>query len=219
MARHLAACAPAHDVPTGEAEPILRLRVEGYYDTAYWLDVEMKTSARLRSLDQFLRDTWLECCGHLSAFTIAGIRYQPEAVAAIRSPFPLFDRPRIRSMDAPLGDTASLQQRIEYEYDFGSTTRLRLRVTHVRGGWLGRRALRLLARNDPIPWHCSVCGAPAVTLCTACPELLADVLFCEDHGRTHEAANHGDGGGMLLPVVNSPRMGVCAYAGPDMCHP
>ena len=29
----------------------------------------------LRRLDEFLRRTWLECCGHMSAFEIGGQRY------------------------------------------------------------------------------------------------------------------------------------------------
>lgn len=51
------------------------LRVEGEHGL-YWLGVEAKASARLRHLDQFLRRIWLECCGHLSKFEIAGVDYQ-----------------------------------------------------------------------------------------------------------------------------------------------
>ena len=41
------------------------------------------------------------------------------------------------------------------EYDFGSTTELKLRVAGMRDGQIGRRPLRLLARNDPAAWQCA----------------------------------------------------------------
>jgi hypothetical protein len=37
--------------------------------------VAVPVGATLAKLDAFLRETWLECCGHLSSFEIAGERY------------------------------------------------------------------------------------------------------------------------------------------------
>ena len=37
--------------------------------------IEMQETATLEDLDSFLRDIWLECCGHLSAFNIYGTNY------------------------------------------------------------------------------------------------------------------------------------------------
>lgn len=42
----------------------------------YWLYLEMPARATLTDLDGFLRDIWLECCGHLSAFDIGTVRYE-----------------------------------------------------------------------------------------------------------------------------------------------
>jgi hypothetical protein len=39
------------------------------------LDLEIKADAKLRRLDDFLRRTWVECCGHLSEFSVAGYDY------------------------------------------------------------------------------------------------------------------------------------------------
>lgn len=33
-----------------------------------WLHIEMKGSATLSKLDNFLREIWLECCGHVGPF-------------------------------------------------------------------------------------------------------------------------------------------------------
>ena len=69
MLPHLAGCAYPDG---GVTVPVLQLRVEA---GAFWLDLDIKTSARLTRLDEFLRAIWLECCGHLSAFTIDGTCY------------------------------------------------------------------------------------------------------------------------------------------------
>ena len=39
------------------------------------MHVAVPVTAPLSKLDDFLRHTWLECCGHLSAFEIGGKRY------------------------------------------------------------------------------------------------------------------------------------------------
>src|SRR5579872_1574038 len=41
----------------------------------YWMFIALSKDASLGQLDRFLRDNWLECCGHLSEFTIGGHRY------------------------------------------------------------------------------------------------------------------------------------------------
>jgi len=215
MARHLTACAPAHDVPAATSDHLFRTRVEGFYDATYWLDVEIKVNARLRTLDEFLRDVWLECCDHLSAFTIGGVRYEVPAVATTEWSFDFFGGPRSRSMNTQIGDAASLQRPFHYEYDFGSTTRLRLKVTNTRRGQIGRHPLRLLARNEPVPWQCAVCSAPATKICAGCAHEFEDRVFCTEHARAHVANTSDLDEAMLLPVVNSPRMGVCAYTGPE----
>lgn len=217
MARHLTACAPAHDVPAATADDLFRIRVEGFYDTVYWLDVEIKSNARLRTLDQFLRDVWLECCGHLSAFTIGGVRYEVEPEPAPTTPwsFDFLDGPESRSMNTQIGEVASLQRPFHYEYDFGSTTRLRLKVTRMRRGQIGRSPLRLLARNEPLTWQCAVCSAPATRICAGCAHERGDGFFCAEHARDHVANTADIDEAVLLPVVNSPRMGVCAYTGPE----
>ena len=38
----------------------------------YWLYIDLSDNLTLLDLDSFLRNTWLECCGHLSSFTIDG---------------------------------------------------------------------------------------------------------------------------------------------------
>src|SRR5438270_7670462 len=78
MARHLAAC-PARmaaisktDLMPGASDLLLHLRVQDADRSEYWLHLEMRGSASLETLDRYLRAIWLECCGHLSQFSIGG---------------------------------------------------------------------------------------------------------------------------------------------------
>ncbi len=81
MARHLKSCIhrDANKTQSGshrsqEAE-IIHLVTEERYRPEYWMHLKAPTNMTLKGLDAFLRRTWLECCGHLSAFTIRGKKY------------------------------------------------------------------------------------------------------------------------------------------------
>jgi hypothetical protein len=202
MVRHLAACAPRHDRPGGAACDVWHVRAEAKGSAVYWMDLEVKGGASLRRLDEFLRRTWLECCGHMSAFTIDGQRY---SVLVDRE----FDLGRVeRSMTARVSSALTGGQRFSYEYDFGSTTHLTLKVLGARHGTTGRAAVRLLARNEPPVWPCAVCATPASVICPFCAD-ESNPFSCREHMMEHVCEEEET----FLPVVNSPRMGVCGYTG------
>src|SRR5207237_6336856 len=132
----------------------LHLLIEG--GKQYWLHVEMRGPATLAELDGFLRDIWLECCGHLSAFRIEGKSY---SVAPDDSGWSDQDE---EDMQVPVEVVLRPGLHAEYEYDFGSTTSLHIKVVGERtGAALGKERLQLLARNDAPAIPCGVCGAPA----------------------------------------------------------
>src|SRR3981081_245842 len=58
--------------------PNFHLAIEGRDAKAYWMHVAVPLTAPMSKLDDFLRHTWLECCGHLSAFEVGGRRYASE---------------------------------------------------------------------------------------------------------------------------------------------
>lgn len=93
-----------------------------------------------------------------------------------------------------------------HEYDFGSTTRTRITVMGTIWRPRQREVVRLLARNVPPQFKCARCGAPAVYICPECAWDSEEAFYCEDCAETHEHE-------CLLPVTNSPRMGVCGYCG------
>jgi hypothetical protein len=103
---------------------------------------------------------------------------------------------------------AGAASKVEYEYDFGSTTALTGELVDKRHGSIGGESVRLLARNEPLLWPCAECEAPATLVCPFCID-SGDALFCDAHADAHEHADEE----VYLPVVNSPRMGVCGYTG------
>jgi hypothetical protein len=72
---HHGTCAPAHDGATGRDADLVTLRVTALGAPEYWLDVEAEAGAILSKLDAFLRRIWLECCAHLSMFSVPPFRY------------------------------------------------------------------------------------------------------------------------------------------------
>lgn len=51
------------------------LAIYAKYDPEFWMHILIDGKQALDILDNFLRNIWLECCGHLSEFKIDGIRY------------------------------------------------------------------------------------------------------------------------------------------------
>lgn len=187
MARHLGECLPGRDAK-GKSGRLIQLRFEAPADSRYWLYIEARAEATFENVDALLRSVWLECCEHMSAFYVG----QGE--------------PGIGSKVGTVLSSKGLK--FKYEYDFGSTTHLAGVVVGMRDGVSGRSAVRLLARNDPPTWSCEECGAAATTVCPFCLD-EGGGLFCEAHAEKHPHAKED----VYLPVVNSPRMGVCGYSG------
>ena len=203
MTRHLKACKQKQGsertsgAKSSREKDVFRLLVEGRYLPEYWMYVELPADARLAALDRFLRDTWLECCGHLSMFRIADKRYSPTEMED-------FDD---ETMDARLSEVLNPGMKFYHEYDFGSTTYLTLKVIAQEQRPIKGKAVQILARNEPPEIPCVSCGKPATRVCAQCIYSGTGWL-CNACAAKHECGEE-----MLLPVVNSPRVGVCGYTG------
>lgn len=180
------------------------LVVEGRDLPIYWMHLEVAASTTLATLDRFLRDTWLECCGHLSAFEIAGVRYAIDA--GMGDDWGIGDMDE-KSMRVRLEKVLSPGQAGTYEYDYGTTTELRLKVISKDEAETKGEAIQVLARNTPPVILCDICGKVATNVCSQCI-FEENGWLCDDCAEDHEC-----GEDMLLPVVNSPRVGMCAYTG------
>ena len=202
MTRHLKACSPTEASGLSPASrkqtpgPNFHLAIAGRDANVYWMHVAVPVTAPLSKLDDFLRHVWLECCDHLSAFDIGGSRYASG---------PMENK---LSMRAPLSKVLGLGMKFYYEYDYGSTTALVLKVVALREQGLQNGAVQLLARNEAPQVSCQRCQIqPATRICTECA-WNGEGWLCEACAVAHECGDE-----MCLPVVNSPRVGVCAYTG------
>lgn len=199
ITRHLKKCVEEHSLSEGRSIRLFHIAVEGSYLPMYWIRVEIPGAHMLYDLDRFLRAIWLECCDHMSCFTIEGQRY---------SATPFGDRGSgwgERSMTEKIYSVLRPGMKFTHEYDYGSTTRVSLCVVGVRRTKVTSPGVTLLARNVPPAWQCSVCGGRATKILASGSGFDLEALFCD-------ACAEG-GEDEYLPVVNSPRVGTCAYCG------
>ncbi len=212
MTRHLKTClAKQASPPSGaKTQKTFLISVAGKYWREYWLYLEVPAAAWLLDLDQYLRDIWLECCGHLSAFTIEGVDYQLNT-GMVDSMWLNFFGPSnpAKSMKTKLYQVLQPGLTFDHRYDFGTPTDLTLKVFEAGQRAGSSKAINLLARNDPPDIRCGECGEPATQVCSQCIYNGPSAWLCQRH-----ASSHSCGEEMLLPVVNSPRVGECGYTGP-----
>jgi hypothetical protein len=211
MTRHLAKCYADHHILMGKGKlrQTFRLLVEGQYLPDYWMHIEIPADAPLSNLDAFLRDIWLECCGHLSAFTIDGVRYELDT-GGIDGMWVGFFGPVTppQSMKTRMDAVLKPGLKFFHEYDFGTTTHLALKVVAEQQSVMPKNTMDILAHNHPPPIKCEKCDSLATEVCSSCIYEGRGWL-CAKHAPKHKC-----GEDMLLPVVNSPRVGMCGYTGP-----
>ncbi len=200
MTRHLSSCLQRQEVIAkggrrkGKSEKLYHLRVQDTWRGEFWLDLEMRGSANLEVLDAYLRAIWLECCGHMSQFSIGGWRGDeiPKKTIAEKAFEPGIELTHI--------------------YDFGTSSETLIKVVGVREGKPATsHPIMLMARNVIPEAKCIECEEEARWLCNECL-IEEDVwgVLCEEHAERHPH----DGYGEPVPIVNSPRLGMCGYEGP-----
>jgi len=188
---HARECLELSGWPRGR-NPSLLIAVQGHHVKSYWLLVLAHKSCTLATLDSLIRDVWVECCGHLSEFTIQGQRFTRSAECGEMH------------MEIPLSRVLSPGVQFLYEYDFGSTTTLDLQVIDTHPASPLESPLRLLARNTPPKVHCDTCGSPAEF--RLCDEEEPCIHLCR---RCVEASDYDPW--CIEVISNSPRDGVCGY--------
>ena len=115
----------------------------------HWMDLLVSADATLGDVDKFLRDTWLECCGHLSGFrfgeALVSVGDDDDELSEINGS----SVKCVVDMDSLFCGVVLPGFWLKHEYDFGDTSET----------WLGtlswylvadERAVLLLARNVPL---------------------------------------------------------------------
>lgn len=200
VAKHLSTC-PKRQAIISQAErkkvgseTLYHLRVQDAWQKQFWLDLEMRGSGTLSDLDFYLRGIWLECCDHMSQFSIGGWRGQEIDMER-----------RIAKVFKPGIELTHL-------YDFGTTSETLIKTVGTRVGKpTTARPIALMARNIIPDAKCVECEQPATRLCIEClTEENVWGTLCNAHAEKHPHENYGE----PIGLVNSPRLGMCGYDGP-----
>jgi hypothetical protein len=172
----------------------LRLKITDPYLKNFWLIVEVINQAKFQDLDKLIRDIWVECCGHLSLFGNYGNE---------------INKGRL------IMDTLDIGEKLNYIYDFGSSTELTIEaLKHSNYQLDNKKKIELVARNYLPLSNCVKCGKQASWVCSACSSKEGRmVLVCDECAeKYHNEANEEEH--YLLLLANSPRCGVCGYEPP-----
>ncbi|AFY38303.1 hypothetical protein Lepto7376_1993 [[Leptolyngbya] sp. PCC 7376] len=200
ISRHLKSCHMRQSAITTvetnqrKAQTIYHLQIQSYGDKNFWLHLEMRGDSNLRDLDLYLRAIWLECCGHLSAFSHRHSLQQEIAMShTISWIFEELDQ-------------------LEHIYDWGTPSETIIRhVNHRQGKMLNSEPIFLMARNNPPVYSCIQCEKPATHFCQECMyEDGTTGMLCDRHTKGHPHEDYGE----PISLVNSPRLGICGYDGP-----
>lgn len=111
------------------------LAIKDEYSKKYCIYISIDAALQLCHLDQFIRDVWVECCGHLSEFTIDGDNYHD-------------NRDGNYEMNVRLNEVLYIGQKFEYVYDFGSSTYLTLEVIDEIDVSKKHSQIEIIARNN-----------------------------------------------------------------------
>ena len=174
----------------------------------YWLYIRIRKTATLRDVDDLIRRTWVECCGHLSAFSAGGVTYTSEDDGGGGG------APGTKTMGENAAAVIGKGGAVGYEYDLGTTTGLVVKSAGACSAAGMRRKAEVVARNGDLDLVCGACGkAPPTLVCTECVWGEQSPLLCKKCSKEHEHEGEPADPALYLPVVNSPRMGMCAYTG------
>jgi len=192
-------------------------------DFPYFLSLWIDGETQMESFDFFLRKIWLDCCHHKSEFrireTLQEKREHREALAQLQYKGDLeeymqvvyqHDGYSVIDMEEKVDDFFESGLIMDYDYDFGSTTSLTITVIEEYPVKADSKIV-LLSRNEPFKILCKDCGIiPATKLCSRRWNFspFCDVCLKKHIKNCDYCYNCGP-----LPVVNSPRAGVCGYTG------
>lgn len=205
---------------------LLKVETEkAWGSTPYFLFLWMDGNSNLSVLDDFLRNIWLECCGHMSSFTVVGNKKAKGSMFDFFEADSLLQKGKTKEyeklMEKSTGELPKSAKvstkfhkglQLDYLYDFGSTTALLISVL-AEYDINADEKIVLLTRNNVPDIKCGVCNKnTAIKICTA-HGYDENNLFCESCAKKHKKECDDFADYASMPFVNSPRAGVCGYEG------
>jgi|SRR3989344_1512677 len=187
--KHITKCLENYE---GEIEAFLLKAFEG----PFWVYFSVPKDKKLIEVDRFLRELWLECCGHLSAFYIGSLTYQSYN-----------ELDEERNMNFLIKDVIKEHEKFRYEYDFGTTTEIDLKcISSIK---TNSKEISILARNNILDFRCDECNEKAQDVCVQCI-WEGNGFLCKACMKKHKCEEPS-----FLPIVNSPRIGMCGFTGKE----
>lgn len=232
IVKHLDACGERKIAlvtePGEKACKYYELVISDKYEPDFWLVVDAKDTSLLSDLDMFLRDIWVECCGHMSEFRVGTHTYADTFAmemgrggpSTLESMFGTWRRgpEKPRDWDVKLKTVFKNTRKITYMYDMGTPTELVIQMHGSHTGKCTGDEITILSRNIPPKTLCSVCGQKDATWVNA-ERIWNDpehAFICDDCKKEIFPEVEAElGYDPFLPNCNSPRRGVCAYKGSE----
>lgn len=119
----------------------------------YCIYMSIDANLQLEHFDKFIRDIWVECCSHSSAFYINKKEYGSKSDGQYK-------------MNFHLKDILSVNQKFEYKYDFDSTTCLVLEVVDTIKVSEDFNQIEIIARNnEENNGEAECCNSPRDGMC------------------------------------------------------
>lgn len=221
---HLQQMATTKDAKKGNSY-LVKVESDPYWGkTGHFLSLWVDGNAKMKDVDLFLRAIWLECCGHLSAFRTPESRQQASGWGYFEAMELLLQgktKAYEKLMEEGGGEIPMSRKvdkvfykdlKLEYEYDFGTSTDLILTVMDEFPMKADEKIV-LLSRNEPLKILCHICGKEPATAICAIHNWDEGNTFCSKCAKKHAKECEDFADYAALPIVNSPRMGLCAYDG------
>jgi len=203
MTNHLKTCLKKkiENLCPEKTEEYFHLSISSVERPDFWLHVGVLTSSRLWEIDDFLREIWFYSEDHLSGFTINDIQYDSTGFDWPDEKVGMFivKKAMRKSMDHKISEVLEAGMEFLYEYDFGTTSRVKIKVISRYEDLQNNEPIKLLARNELPKYSCEKCGKSAEVLCGEIYDLQ---WLCKECAKKEELLDFS------IPFKNTPRVGI-----------
>jgi hypothetical protein len=191
----------------------------------YFLYLWINGNAKMEDFDAFLREIWLECCGHMSKFTDKSFKREMSMGSYdIMDAFDFLEQGKVKQYEKIMEDFGEIPmsrainkvfakgKKYEYEYDYGSSTILQIEVMEEYP-FAAPKKMVLLSRNEPLEIRCDMCHTEIAEVACTVHIYEEEGKFCSKCAKKHAKVCSDFADYASATIVNSPRMGVCGYEG------
>jgi hypothetical protein len=130
-----------------------------------------------------------------------------KSIPVLNEPFVQFVK-RLEGASSVPNNVGMRKVGIGYVYDMGSSTDLEIQVV-AKIDACQQKKVMILMQNEPPALSCESCKKAASVICSQCGDST-----CSPSSKKHTCVVDEGDDYMLMPLVNSPRAGVCGYEGP-----